>query len=297
VYLTIQAAVDAAAAGNALHVATGVYEEAVSVRKDLRILGGYKTNCTEHLTHVYSVLDASAEAGKPALLVSNESSVYLDDFRIRCSDASGVRVKDMSSVALDECSVYSNSATYGGGISLDNRCDAFVTNSLVYGNTATQYGGGVWGSNQNVVVLYGGITDVKRNYAKRGGGVWLYYGHLTQIGSADIASNIADDCGGGIYLKGSDVLISGLGTAVGSAGIGQNIVTNGNGGGIYALNSDIVVSNSATVGHNYASDDGGGVYAISSSISFAGNAVLGSTNPLCGNSAGDCSALRVVGRP
>ena len=190
----------------------------------------------------------------------------------------------------------------GGGVRLGNEdaCTFNMTGGVISGNTARGNGGGVHRTGGTFTMSGGTISD---NTASLGGGVYAGMGNVSKdkgpafvmngsakiinnrskattfgggggvyIGfpcdfemseEAEISGNIADNEGGGVYVRGS-----GKGsefTMSGSAKISDNIARNnggvGNGGGVYVgERASLTMSDSAKISGNRATKSGGGVY-------------------------------------
>lgn len=164
--------------------------------------------------------------------------------------------------------------------------DLAITNgsgTSVSGNT---YGGGIYIPNNTEVTLGSGVK-VYSNGATNGGGVYTC-GTLKLTG-CEIYDNTASDAGGGVYVTGGNVCISGR-ALIGASGktdyakenaSNHSNVANSSGGGIYAYNSGVYIGYTAPdvvdpgdctggVMYNYAKGTsnntgyGGGVYCDNS---------------------------------
>jgi hypothetical protein len=147
-YATLQAAVDAAAAGDEIRVAWGVYSGVTSrggasqvlhIAKDITLRGGYNDDFVSWTPYAFPTVVDAGGAGR---------AVYV---------MSGV------SVTLDGFHVTGGAADRGAGILLEGVASATVRNSWVYSNTASGRGGdidveppdGVY-ENQNGAMVWNG---------------------------------------------------------------------------------------------------------------------------------------------
>jgi len=195
-------------------------------------------------------------------------------------------------VTLDNVDVTNNTATAGGGISVE-RGTLLVTNgSAISNNSATSAttgnGGGIYILSDFGSASVVQITDseVSNNSAVRPGG-GIYFGTATTatIERSLITGNTAND-GGGIYNRGAlsvtDSTISAndassRGGGLYNAGIleinGSTVSSNdsssdsGLGGGIYSDGAAAVTSvSSSTIAENIADGGGGGFYVLRSRL-------------------------------
>ncbi|NNK92336.1 MAG: hypothetical protein HKO87_07875, partial [Acidimicrobiia bacterium] len=132
--------------------------------------------------------------------------------------------------------------------------------SSVSGNTAVNFGGGIWAIYSSLTVSGG--SSVSGNTAGGGGGIGVGQAQVMVSGGSSVSGNTAFS-GGGIYAHAdSSVMVSGGSSVSGN--------TAGFGGGISALYySDVTVSGSSVSG-NTANDDGGGIWAVYSPVTVSG---------------------------
>ncbi len=162
---------------------------------------------------------------------------------------------------VDDCRIYGNSATNGGGVAVANS-SGLLTNCLIYGNTAPGlgYGGGVYVRNtatQYVTRLHGCI--ISNNLATYGGGIQT---SGAEVRGGEICWNTGKE-GGGVFVA------LGL-TQIEGASIAFNTqTTNGfsgggtpGGGGItmYNENAELTLSN-CTIEGNISLNNGAGLQA------------------------------------
>jgi len=152
---------------------------------------------------------------------------------------------------VDGCTIGSNSATYGGGIS--NLATLNVQNRSIIGgngmsNAVTWGGGGIY--NQSGTTTVKNSTVIYNTADQSGGGIYNWDGTTTVDGSM-VYSNTSP-VGGGIYNRAT--LYVQNGSAIGAAGVGNEATQYG--GGIYNYNGVATVDGS-TVSANTASDGGG----------------------------------------
>ena len=288
---TVQYAVDRAAGGDEILVATGVYtNQAVYLNKTVTIRGGYATGnwTTSDPAANPTTLDAHGQGPGPVLYITGNISPTIESLRLTGgsgyggSYGGGVYVVD-AAATISKCWVFDNSAALGGGLYLSSGASTLDGNTII-SNTANQ-----------------------------GGGLYLYSGAITLKGNL-ISSNSATLDGGGMYLQTSDAALvnnvvadnqanrSGSGLYVYSAAprllhttIAHN--TNGDGSGIHIANysslySTVSLTNTILVSHtvgvtvtagNTATLKG--VLWYSNSIAAGGAGNIAVTNAYTGDSA------------
>ncbi|PKM73128.1 MAG: hypothetical protein CVU91_06060 [Firmicutes bacterium HGW-Firmicutes-16] len=160
----------------------------------------------------------------------------------------------------------------GGGVAVDMGSDFTMNGGSINGNTAGSYGGGAYVFLGSVFTMNGGT--VNGNSAVEGGGIYfdttanLDYGVGTlAIIGGEISENTTDSSsfmpyGGGVYIAGGNVTISG------GSKINRNKAVTG--AGIFMLNGTCVMENSeicenTTIFKSGENHGGGGVYLASGS--------------------------------
>ncbi len=294
VYATLQQAVNAAAEGDTLQIAEGVYFENLTVtNKDLVLEGGYDAACTAAGTGPTRI-EGSMGTGSTVHAAGGNVVLRHLDLTWGGGNGGGLMTVSGAEITLDDTTVYDNHGSYGGGIYVANGTTVTLTNdSDVVNNTASLFGGGarVWGK------LIGMETqsDINDNCAPHGGGASVPGGTVTLDGS-DMRGNEAADVdgqGGGLHVvdagavtllgnawvyegtahAGAGLYLDGSTADLGYSCVGGN-AAEGDGGGIYLTNSSTLTgSNLSLIGKNrYANTarDGGGVYASDSTIRYAG---------------------------
>lgn len=239
-YATVQAAVDAASAGDEIRVAAGVYTDVsaragvtqtVYISKTVTIRGGYTTaNWTvpDPATHP-TILDARGQGR--VVVVRDAADVRLDGLNITGGDATGlgggpagrdagggIYAYSAMSVTLSNNQVYSNSASvdwlysisYGGGLYLIFSDYALLEGNTIHHNGANRaghgFGGGLYGDRSHHVTLKDNVVRENVAVTLNGGGGGLYMSDCDYTTLEDnlvqdnTASTGADAHGGGLYL-------------------------------------------------------------------------------------------------
>ena len=299
-YTTVQAAVDAAEAGDMVKVAGycteveshprqdvrtyGVVTQVVYISKTVTIQGGYTiTNWSNPDPAVYTTtLDAGGEGR--VLYATGDVSLTLSGLQITGGDAAGLGgdwlwIGDeidtgggiysiSATLTMSDCRVFSNTAVYGAGLYSFLAEKIRLAGNKVFSNTAQDSGGGValaW--SYDVELLDNAIYGNRAN-TKFGGGISLWYCTTTARDNV-----IHHNEGGGIFLW------------TGSGGDDHTLLSHNailsntaqNGGGINIWDSFRVTLDGNEIRGNVAQEYGGGVFISFSDINFVGNVIQDNT--------------------
>jgi hypothetical protein len=262
-YATLQQAVNAAADGDTVQIAEGVYFENVDVvNKDIALAGGYDGTCTATGTEATRI---EGSLGSGSTVDVFDGRVTLQDLEIAwgAGAGGGLNAGDGAMVTLDQTTIHDNHGTYGGGIYVATGGVVTLTNaSNVVDNTASVHGGGarVWGT----LVGSDTLSDLDFNCAPHGGGVSVAGGVLRLEGS-DMEGNEAagaEGRGGGIYAQGGGSV-----ALLGNAWVYRGAAYDG--AGVY-LDEAVLDLAAGVLGSNEATHDGGGAYVVNGSTLMAG---------------------------
>lgn len=237
-HASIQAALNTAAANpgpDTIFVIRrdGITAQGILIENQDVTLSGAHVNCdpNEPLFE-HTVLDASAGAALPALIVRNTSAspmqFEISGFDITGGDATnqrggGIQVEGAIQMRVENVDIHDNNAFEGAGIAFIGTPDAQLNlgDSVQIRNNNAQSGGGGLSISGGTVTIDGENTAVTLNAASANGGGIALYGNDAQYPtrlklrrgrSNDLAlgvtreivsDNFAGDSGGGIYAVGN----------------------------------------------------------------------------------------------
>lgn len=297
-FLTIQAAINSGATEVRV-LNNQTFFENLIIDDSIDLKGGY-TNCLQASLDQPSggntAIDASQLLGSPAVFISSTQNPSIRLYRLRLENAidtsivdggRGLHVGDSNGlIELFDVSILNNAAENGAGIYASNPPGSLriiLNNSAVFGNTATNRGGGIFCGNNNTFITIQNNSGVFENQASNGGGVAAVNGCSVTVSSgsdarlgetfAGIVNNLATNNGGGIFadlaaeifLQGNRYGLGGLlGNSVNPATLSGNQALN-DGGGIAAYRGSQVEVYDGLIWNNKADNYGGGFYLEDSS--------------------------------
>ena len=145
----------------------------------------------------------------------------------------------------------------------------------VNNNSAGTDGGGIF-VNSGTLNLTGSSTGLQVNNntaVASGGGLYAANGNVSITGVGTINNNSARDGGAG-YVAGSSATLTlngtGNGLQVNNNSASYSSTSYGNGGGFYVGGGNVSISGKCTINGNTASDDGGGFYTTGGTVTLNG---------------------------
>ncbi len=254
---TIQYAIDQAAAGDEIYIAstdnaalavyTDTTDAVITLDKNLTLRGGYVyLNNMGIATWLPSPAPAivDGEQSRRALYVSGDITATVELLSLvngHAERGGNVYVKE-ARVSFIATPIMSGTATYGGGMYLQDCRAALDPSDLLDGFDAGDLGG-------DALALLSGLLLVQNNTAEYGGGVYVS-GGMPMLSGLGVYSNTATVDGGGLYLEESGVVIAG-------GVIMQNRAEN-EGGGFYLTNSAARIAGTAV--YSNTAVNGAGFY-------------------------------------
>jgi hypothetical protein len=300
-YTTVQAAVDAAVAGDDILVATGVYTgvnsygglaQSVYLTKTLTLRGGYSPDFGAWDPAAYpTTLDAEGQ-GRVFYITGSGIAVTISGATIAkgtgqdgggivnlggtlnvigctfsgngpATNGGAISNRSNGKLNVSNSTFVSNTAGNGGGI--DNRAALTVTNSTFFSNTTVNWGAGIYNYTLGNATVTG--STFSNNRASDGSGICNHRGSLDVTGST-FSGNRASGHGGGIY---HDIYNQKPLTVTDSTLISNSA---GYGGGISNLGTLIVAG--STFISNTANVIGGGI-GNGGTLTVTGSAFAGNT--------------------
>ena len=286
-YGTIQAAIDAANAGDTINVAAGTYYENITLKDGVEVLGAgadvttingggsgsvVTANDVDSATKLdgFTITNGSATYGGG--MHNNNSSPMVTDCTFSGNTATdyggggGMYNDNNSSPTVTGCTFSGNTATgYGGGMSNFSSSSPAVTNCTFSGNSANNYGGGMSNINSSSPAVSN--CTFSGNTAWVGGGMCNLDNSSPTVTNCTFSGNSATDYGGGMHN------ISSSSPTVTNCTFSGNSATYG-GGGMSNFSSSPTVTNCTFSGNSATGYGGGGMSNINSSSPAVTNCIL-----------------------
>ncbi len=306
---SIQAAINAAAAGDIIRVQQGTFTESLTIDKSVALLGGFTDFTTGVRVPRATVISPT---GRAMNITGTGITVTVDGLEIKNAAFAGsgaginVDVNASSKVVINDNSIHHNRATSGsgGGIYVrgDTRSAIELTGNDVMTNTASSDGGGLYANigGWSAFVLTG--THIISNSASNGGGFYAMVRAaalsvpVAQSASDSspfsiqdnlVMSNTATGDNGGLYLT----VQSRQGAFDRNHVIG-NGANNSRGGGSLTLASSSSTFYSNEFRRNVAATSIGGLQAsLVSNSSLTGDGLVVADNQATGGSTGGLSIV------
>jgi predicted outer membrane repeat protein len=249
-FTSIQAAIDAADAGDTIVICDGHYNEDITISKDLTLVAADGDEVEIDGTGDGSVVTV------PAGVTSTVRGVKITDGTgtLNAGALSGGAVFNQGDLTVADSILQDNTAEFGGAIFNATGAQLTLDNTVVQendakSNTRRTFGGAIYnrfGAGVNVI----NRSAIVENEADNGGAIYSN-GELTISGQSQIADNDANFSGGGLFNDQGLIIIDASTVIENKAKV--------NGGGIQNFNGTLTIRNNSEIGANEA-ENGGGVF-------------------------------------
>ncbi len=234
---TIQAAINAAVAGDCVSVSPGDYFETIDfLGKAITVVSTDGPSVT--------VINAGGVGSVVTFSQFEGNDSVLEGFRL--TGGAGTEVDFMTFV--------------GGGIVILSASPTIRGNSIA--SNAASFGGGIASAFDSSPIIEG--NAIQNNTAIQGAGLLMAEAGDPVITDNLVRNNTASDAGGGLVFAGVNVSLS-------ENTIETNVCLNG-GGGLLCVDGAFDISNNVFEGNNAA--DGGGIAFVDSSVTLFGNSFV-----------------------
>lgn len=248
-FRTIQAAIDAAAAGDEVWVANGSYSENIVTKDNVALYGGFDNTMTNRSQRSWTTLVTTIDGGgRPGSVVtvpgSAGSLTRIDGFTIRGGSGRPVNGTGLA----------------GGGIFCEAASVPTIANSTITENRLAP-GTGNWSSGAGIYADMSTSTRIENNRISgnsaegygQGGGIFIHYYSYPTIDNNTIEGNSSSAYGGGIYIADGCTATVTRNTIRGNA-----LTAGGRGAGLYAQQNTVSLSRNLIEG-NAGTYYGGGI--------------------------------------
>ena len=230
---SVQAAINSATASDEIWVASGTYNEAITMKSGIALYGGFSATETVRDQRDWvaneTVLDASGKTER-ALSANEISRTVIDGLTITNSGP--------------------NTEEYypeRGGITLNGVASASIQNCRIFGHVAV-IGAGVYCEDASATFINCAISD-NLTQAFQGGGAGLYISHCSPtLIQCIISGNFAAGGGGGIYCVESSPKLRHCSIIDNYA---SSMYYPVRGGGIYCLDSSPMLTDCTVLGNSF----------------------------------------------
>ncbi|HEY3266529.1 MAG TPA: chitobiase/beta-hexosaminidase C-terminal domain-containing protein [Armatimonadota bacterium] len=295
-YGSVQATINAAAAGDEVWVAAGTYVENITLKDGVSLYGGFAGTETARAQRDWTANESILDGNQTGSVIAGSGTsvtTAVDGFTIQNGVAVGADhnvgggIYVSGAATISNNTITSNLAVNGGGVGLLGW--AVITSNTISDNEAINGGGGISMGAQEHGLPQAVFENnaVRGNRSQAGGGAYVSGGDLpTLVKGNHFTDNYAGRLAGGGFFD-HDVLEDNAfsGNSAGAEALQHPITGHYGGGGLYAFNS--VVHRNTIIG-NSAYRWGAGVSADNGSLVEANLIASNRAAPGSGN------ALRIA---
>lgn len=191
IFDTVQAAINAASAGETIRICPGAYKEKLIIDRNLTLIGAGDGN---------GAGNTILQGGGPGLVVfvPDSKSVTLEHVRVTGGTLGGIQTGLGAKLALIACTITGNATTNsGGGIQVFGDT-LTLTDCRITGNRADQNGGGIFNDFGTVTLdaasrVTGNTSDTSN--PDSGGGIFNQsFGTVILASALNVTGNFPDNC-------------------------------------------------------------------------------------------------------
>lgn len=208
-FTSVQAALDAAAAGATVTLCPGDYQERITLRRDVTIAGVGADPAATRLVN----------PSTPIVRVESNVSGTLRNLTVTKTGttASNDLINNSGALRLETVHVVGAPGVFGRGITNNGNASTLVlVDSVIRDGSSSTFGGGIHNFGGSVTLTR---SLVEKNVAPVGGGVRNDRGTLILTGASKISNNTATGSGGffggGVFNDG-EVIVTGISTISGN---------------------------------------------------------------------------------
>ena len=282
-YVTVQAAIDAAAPGDTVLVALGDYNESIVLTKSVTLAGAGRD------------LTTLTGAGSSVIRIDGTDSATISGFTITggrgYSDGAVARGGGIycseASPTITDCTITGNTASVGGGVYIHGGAPTITNCDFTYNSSRSDYemvgvgrGGGIYCDTStptitNCTISGNGAYDATGTSLRGSGGGIYSYLSLPMINTCTFSKNCA--------MSGAGAVLDGSTPTVTACTFSENDAAD-YGGGLYIKANTAGSVADSTIVRNYAAF-GGGMYCAGSPTLVIGGCTLADNDGVYGGGA------------